>query len=183
MALVAYSQINGGKRGLKALDRVRSAHATVIGTPQEVTDKAILDSIRTKMKDNISDAEIKYMQQTNKALEGKTAEEIKDIMTSGKIKAYLSFEPEAECFNLGFMVEPGTVETTTEHREPVKFDNTISQGGTVLHTTSNSMTIGIGGGQNYTKEKAVDKTNDGTSTTPENPGTPINSTEAQTHMT
>lgn len=58
------------------------------------------------MRSRISDTEIPQIIANNPDLQGYSNDEIRDLMTSGDVKAYLSFEPYAECFNLGFMVEP-----------------------------------------------------------------------------
>lgn len=90
------------------MDRVRNSNAQVAGAPVEVTDPKIADQIRTVMKERISDTEIQVMKSDNKNLAEMTNDQIRDLATSGKVKAYLSFEPDAECFNLGFMIEPGS---------------------------------------------------------------------------
>lgn len=60
------------------------------------------------MKERISDDEIKAMRSGNANLAEMSDQDIRELATSGKVKAYLSFEPDAECFNLGFMIEPGS---------------------------------------------------------------------------
>ena len=106
-AVVAYSQI----AGFKGLNNVYASNTRIFGAPQEVTganaDKVRQAIARTIPKSDI-DAQLQHLKEQGAT--NVSEEEVRRLMVSGKVHSYLSYEPDAECFNLGFFVEPGLVD-------------------------------------------------------------------------
>lgn len=103
--MVAYSQ----RSGFRQLDKIRNSDAQIIGVPQEIMGNQA-NAIRNKFMENINARDLENIKQNNPALKDMNDQDIKKLMTQGAVKAYFSFEPDAECFNLGFIVEPGSIE-------------------------------------------------------------------------
>lgn len=110
--LVAFNQKNAGK-DFVTVDKIDHANARFVGTPSEVTDPKMANKIREQVKAKISDAEAKEFQTNNPALKDLKLDELKSNMVSGKVSAYLSFEESSQCFNLGFVAEPGSLTEKT----------------------------------------------------------------------
>lgn len=106
-AVVAYSQI----AGFKGLNNVYASNTRIFGAPQEVTG-ANADKVRQAIARTISEVDINAQLQHLKeqGVTNVSEEEVRRLMVSGKVHSYLSYEPDAECFNLGFFVEPGFVD-------------------------------------------------------------------------
>lgn len=127
-ALVAFNQSN---RGFKKLDNISNGNAVAFGTPLEVTGPNA-ETIRAKLKASITQEQRDQVRQqlavqygdvdaNGKIDTAKIAgnpkysdEAINSLITAGPIKSYLSFEENAECFNLGFMAETGMVDIVTK---------------------------------------------------------------------
>lgn len=92
--------------GFKGLDRVTHRDAQIAGEPVEVTDKDLADKIRQQMNAKITEADIQAVREKNKDLADMSDDQIRVMMLSGPVKAYMSFVENAECFNLGFLIEP-----------------------------------------------------------------------------
>lgn len=110
--LVAFNQKNAGK-DFVTVDKIDHANARFVGNPSEVTDTKMADKIRGQVKTKISDKEAQEFQTNNPALKDLKIDDIKTKMVAGKVSAYLSFEESAQCFNLGFVAEPGDITQTT----------------------------------------------------------------------
>ena len=135
--IVSYSQIDGkGKTTLKRADKIDNARAQMVGTPVEVTDttllngvknqlnarmtKADIEAYRAKMPQgigNVSDAEIRAL-----VIDGEIPQSLKaqgyTLKTPPKVYSYLSFESNAECFNMGFVITPVELQKTTTATAP-----------------------------------------------------------------
>lgn len=125
-AVVAYSQGHGFRR----LDHVVHGNARIFGEPQLVTGTNA-EKAREHIKNNLSESMIKQMENSlinaygnnlPDNLKNPTAlrEEAKRQLTAGNIKSYLSYVEDAECFNLGFFVEPGSIEITYDQGKVVQ---------------------------------------------------------------
>lgn len=135
--MVAYSQ----KAGFATIDEVDHANAQIIGTPQEVSPD-VAKTIREKAKTKITSDEAKSFAESN-GLTGKTEAEIKNIMVGGRVSSYLSFAKGAECFNLGFIVEPGDIEKVGN------IEATMNQGTLVGKNRADVLNGGIGAGVSW----------------------------------
>ena len=71
-------------------------------------------------------------------------------MVSGKVHSYLSYEPDAECFNLGFFVEPGFVEIPSRHNET---PHQIATGSVVSNEVAAKSQFSVGAGVDLRKLK------------------------------
>lgn len=105
--VVAFSQINKGGTRFAELHKIINSNARMIGNPNEVTDTDFANKIREKIKAKITPAEIGNFMKDNPEIVGKDQEFIRSLMVAGKVSSYLSYEESAQCFNLGFVVEPG----------------------------------------------------------------------------
>lgn len=150
--LVAYSQ----RSGLRQLDKIRNSDAQIIGVPQEIMGNQA-NAIRNKFMENINARDLENIKQNNPALKDMNDQDIKKLMTQGAVKAYFSFEPDAECFNLGFIVEPGSIEIPWK-QELVPVHNTLSRWSTLMRMQSESVTMGLGVGMKYKEEKKPKET-------------------------
>lgn len=135
--LVAYSQKWPG--GLKGLDFFKQ-NAQIAGMPIDVSNANFADSIRKQMQDKIPQATIKQLQQS---LPGVSESDIRKAFAGGKVKAALSYEKDAECFNLMFIVEP-------INSSSVEW-NTIQTGSVIGDSKTDVVTTGIGAGISWEK--------------------------------
>ena len=144
--LVSYSQIDGqGKTSFRRADKVDNRRAQMVGTPAEVTDAALLNGVKTQLKARMTERDIAAYKQALPAGVGNiTDAEIRDLVVDGtvpkalgdlgytlktppKISSYLSFETNAECFNMGFVLEPVQLERTSVTTIPETGGSTMSQ--------------------------------------------------------
>lgn len=144
-AVVAYSQI----AGFKGLNNVYASNTRIFGAPQEVTG-ANADKVRQAIARTISkvdiDAQLQHLQEQN--VTNISEDEVRRLMVSGKVHSYLSYEPDAECFNLGFFVEPGLVDiprTNEKHQ--------IGTGSVVANERGAKSQLSIGAGVDLRKLK------------------------------
>lgn len=107
-AMVAYSQRNDGKNTFRQIDRIINVHDKIIGQPVEVTDPEVKQAAKEAMKKQIPESELQAIRDKHPDLKDLSNEQLYDQLLT-TVKAYMSFEPDAECFNLGFMLEPGIV--------------------------------------------------------------------------
>lgn len=70
-------------------------------------------------------------------------------MVSGKVHSYLSYEPDAECFNLGFFVEPGFVDIP----RPNETSHQIATGSVVSNEVAAKSQLFVGAGLDLRKPK------------------------------
>ncbi|NRH20998.1 hypothetical protein HOO68_03060 [Candidatus Gracilibacteria bacterium] len=162
--LVAFNQKNAGK-DFVTVDKIDHANARFVGNPSEVTDTKMADKIRGQVKTKISDKEAQEFQTNNPALKDLKIDDIKTKMVAGKVSAYLSFEESAQCFNLGFVAEPGDITQTTGETD-VPVDSRKSRGTLVGASESEVGSVGLGLGQRWTEKKPEDPNN------PNNPNDP-----------
>ena len=122
------------------------------------------DKIRAQVKAKISDKEAQEFQINNPTLTDLKLDEVKTKMVAGKVSAYLSFEESAQCFNLGFVAEPGDATKESGGTEaPV---HSKAARGTVVGVSEAEIgSVGFGMGPKYKKEKQEDSNN------PNNPKT------------
>ena len=144
-AVVAYSQI----AGFKGLNNVYASNTRIFGAPQEVTG-ANADKVRQAIARTIPKADINAQLQHLKeqGVTNVSEEEVRRLMVSGKVHSYLSYEPDAECFNLGFFVEPGFVNiprTNEKHQ--------IATGSVVSNEVVAKSQFSVGAGVDLRKPK------------------------------
>lgn len=167
-ALVAYSQ----RHGFRKLDGVHNSNAAIFGKPQEVTGQRA-DKIRAEVQKTLSESAITSVMNQLKEAYGDgvwqnqfpTEKALRDEaikqLTAGKVHSYLSYEKDAECFNLGFYVEPGVVNITTR-TQPAVATHTLGTGALVADTHAAKGEIRIGAGVEYKKKEKVEETDDRT---------------------
>lgn len=173
-ALVAYSQTSG----FKALDPVRHSNARIYGNTVEVTGE-VARNVRNRMRANLDPtlvANVVSALEKGQFFPNASRQELenraKDLLTSGKVRSYLSFEPNAECFNLGFIVEPGALEVQNSTHLGDRVGHGLGEGAIVLNEVvgKNQLRIGIGLGWNG--NGGSDSTSMRTTTTERVPTTP-----------
>lgn len=97
--MVAFNQKNG-KNSFVQLDTIINANARTIGGLSEITDNDIKESIRTKLATKVTQQEIKAVRDASSIPSSVSDDQIQNAIVGGKVHAYLSFEPNAQCFNL-----------------------------------------------------------------------------------
>lgn len=146
-AVVAYSQI----AGFKGLNNVYASNTRIFGAPQEVTG-ANADKVRQAIARTISkvdiDAQLQHLKE--QGVTNVSEEEVRRLMVSGKVHSYLSYEPDAECFNLGFFVEPGFVEIPSR---PNETPHQIATGSVVSNEVVAKSQLSVGAGVDLRKLK------------------------------
>lgn len=146
-AVVAYSQI----AGFKGLNNVYASNTRIFGAPQEVTG-ANADKVRQAIARTISkvdiDAQLQHLKE--QGVTNVSEEEVRRLMVSGKVHSYLSYEPDAECFNLGFFVEPGFVEIPSR---PNETPHQIATGSVVSNEVAAKSQLFVGAGVDLRKLK------------------------------
>lgn len=146
-AVVAYSQI----AGFKGLNNVYASNTRIFGAPQEVTG-ANADKVRQAIARTISkvdiDAQLQHLKE--QGVTNVSEEEVRRLMVSGKVHSYLSYEPDAECFNLGFFVEPGFVEIPSR---PNETPHQIATGSVVSNEGAAKSQLFVGAGVDLRKPK------------------------------
>lgn len=165
-AMVAYSQLNAGRRGFKGIEDVKHSDAQIFGTPTKL-EWASADAMRQQIAAQLSPDDIKVYADRLKTAYGnvpgeranwtdqKWQEEAKRLMVGGNVYSYLSFAEHAECFNLGFYAEPLMEDVKYENGKIIPPDY-ISVGSIVGSPTSNTrefgLAIGIKPGENKNPE-------------------------------
>lgn len=147
-AVVAYSQI----AGFKGLNNVYASNTRIFGAPQEVTganaDKVRQAIARTIPKSDI-DAQLQHLKEQGAT--NVSEEEVRRLMVSGKVHSYLSYEPDAECFNLGFFVEPGFVDIPRPNETETLHE--IATGSVVGNEVAAKSQFSVGAGGDLRKLK------------------------------
>jgi hypothetical protein len=152
IGLVAFNQINPkSKSGFVAIDMVDSANARIIWTPQEYTWSWV-QKIRDIAKSKISSTQLQNFKDKNaQVVQDLKDNKIIDLMVWGKVKSYLSFEKDATCFNLGFIVEPQTeidiAPLAGDSRSDIS--HILYEGSTVWSTETGIITWWLGVGHVY----------------------------------
>lgn len=158
-ALVAYSQ----RHGFRKLDGVQNSNAAIFGKPQEVTG-ATADKIRAEVQKTLPESVITDVMNQLKEAYGEgvwqkqfpTEKTLRDEaikqLTAGKVHSYLSYEKDAECFNLGFFVEPGVVNIATR-TQPAVARHTSGTGAIVAETQASKGEVRLGAGMKYKNNK------------------------------
>ena len=173
-AVVAYSQI----AGFKGLNNVYASNTRIFGAPQEVTganaDKVRQAIARTIPKSDI-DAQLQHLKEQGAT--NVSEEEVRRLMVSGKVHSYLSYEPDAECFNLGFFVEPGLVEIPPRPNRPNEKLHQIATGSVVSNegAAKSQFSVGAAGDLRKLKNNPPEK-NPPNNTTPGETRSSLNTT-------
>ena len=172
-AVVAYSQI----AGFKGLNNVYASNTRIFGAPQEVTganaDKVRQAIARTIPKSDI-DAQLQHLKEQGAT--NVSEEEVRRLMVSSKVHSYLSYEPDAECFNLGFFVEPGLVEIPSPPNDNEK-PHQIATGSVVSNEVAAKSQFSVGAGVDLRKlKKNPPKNNPPNNTTPGENRSSLNTT-------
>lgn len=155
--LVAFNQKNAGKDFVR-VDKIDHSNARFVGTPSEITDTAMSEKIREQVKKSISSKEAQEFQKGNPVLEKLTLDEVKTKMVAGKVSAYLSFEESSQCFNLGFVAEPGDITQETGGKDNPA-NSSVATGTLVGVSESEVGSAGLGLGQKWIKDKPKDPNN------------------------
>lgn len=141
-------------------------------------------NIRAKLRSQITSEQVqeyrekvaKHVKEQGGVMQDYTDEQIRDLMVAGPVKSYLSYEENAECFNLGFFAQPGMVEWKKPGQETP--NSTINQGATVLQQQNNKSEFAVTGGF-----KTKEKKKDDSSTTEPEPDSPAQQTHIQSQTT
>lgn len=141
-------------------------------------------NIRAKLRSQITPEQVqeyrekvaKHVKEQGGVMQDYTDEQIRDLMVAGPVKSYLSYEENAECFNLGFFAQPGMVEWKKPGQETP--NSTINQGATVLQQQNNKSEFAVTGGF-----KTKEKKKDDSSTTEPEPDSPAQQTHIQSQAT
>lgn len=169
--LVSYSQLDGaGNNILKRADKVDSARAQMIGTPASVTDSALLKGTQDQFKSRMTNQDIEAYRQSiigmypeleasldsvaikNMVVDGTIPASLQKlgytVKTPPKVSSYLSFEKYAECFNIGFVLEPLVLEKTENIPGVAAPEGGYTQGSVVGVPQGHILNFGLGiGGQ------------------------------------
>lgn len=154
---MAFNQKNAGKDFVR-VDKIDHSNARFVGTPSEITDTAMSEKIREQVKKSISSKEAQEFQKGNPVLEKLTLDEVKTKMVAGKVSAYLSFEESSQCFNLGFVAEPGDITQETGGKDNPA-NSSVATGTLVGVSESEVGSAGLGLGQKWIKDKPKDPNN------------------------
>ena len=110
------------------------------------------DKVRQAIARTISkvdiDAQLQHLKE--QGVTNVSEEEVRRLMVSGKVHSYLSYEPDAECFNLGFFVEPGFVEIPSR---PNETPHQIATGSVVSNEVVAKSQLSVGAGVDLRKLK------------------------------